>query len=151
MRAASSVDLPVGIDTVLPWVSDLSRYVEWMPMVHAASPEGDDAGSLAWDVELRAKVGPFARSKRLRMVRTSERRSPGSASFVFERAERGGRSHSAWVMNVTVTSVGSMTTVAIDLEYGGSLWSAGVLDKVLAAQIEEGKKGILRVVTAPTR
>lgn len=151
MRAGSSVFLPVPLETVEPWVGDLSRYREWMPMVHAVSEDGDDAGRRAWNVELRAKVGPFARSKRLRMVRTSGDRSPGRAAFTFERIELAGDNHSDWVMNVALATDQGGTTVTIDLMYGGSLWSAGVLDRVLAAQIEAGKKGLLRVVTLPTQ
>lgn len=151
MRAGSSVRVPAGIESVVPWVSDLARYAEWMPMVHAASPETADPGRPAWNVELRAKVGPFARSKRLRMVRTAGETSPGRASFTFEREERSAGGHSEWVMNVALSGDETGTTVTIDLMYGGSLWTAGVLDRVLAAQIEEGKKGLLRVVTAPTQ
>lgn len=151
MRAQSSVDLPVGADFVIPYVSDLARYVEWMPMVHQATTDDDAEGRPAWMVELRAKVGPFARSKRLRMVRTSESLAPGRAAFRFERVEIGATHHSSWVMNVVVTARDTSSTVTIDLEYGGSLWSAGVLDKVLAAQIEEGKKGLTRAVSRPTQ
>lgn len=151
MRAGSSVRLPAGIEAVIPWVADLARYGGWMSMVHSASTDSDDEGRRAWNVELRAKVGPFARSKRLRMVRTSEETSPGRASFTFERIERDGTGHSPWVMNVSLAADDGATTVTIDLMYGGSLWTAGVLDRVLAAQIEEGKKGLLRVVNAPTQ
>ena len=151
MRARSSVTLPVTVDAVVPWVSDLQKYREWMPLLHSVAPDGDVTAQPAWNVELRAKVGPFARSKRLRMVRSAGVVSADGASFTFERQESGAASHSSWVMNVVVSAVAQGTTVSIDLEYGGALWSAGVLDKVLAAQIEEGKKGLLRVVTAPTR
>ena len=151
MRSGSSVHIPARIESVVPWVSDLTRYTEWMPMVHAASSDSTSSARPAWNVELRAKVGPFARSKRLRMVRTAEESSPGLASFTFEREERGSGAHSEWVMNVALAGDETGTTVTIDLMYGGSLWTAGVLDRVLAAQIEEGKKGLLGVVTAPTR
>ena len=149
MKAVSSVRLPVGVDAVVPWVSDLGRFREWMPIVHRVEPDPGAGDADAWNVELRAKVGPFARSKRLRMERTAADLLPGRAEFLFERRETDGAPHSAWVMHVTVSETAGGCEVAIDLEYRGSLWSAGVLDKVLAAQIEEGKKGILRVVTAP--
>ena len=41
---------------------------------------------------------------------------------------------------------GGGTDVTIDLHYGGSLWTAGVLDRVLAAQIDAGKTGLARAV-----
>jgi hypothetical protein len=50
-------------------------------------------------------------------------------------------------MTVRVEDGDGSTTVSIDLEYGGSLWTAGVLDRVLAAQIEAGKAGLGRAVT----
>lgn len=143
--------LPAGLDQVVPWVSDLARFREWMPMVHAVEPDTAAQGDPAWLVELRAKVGPFARSKRLRMVRTAATQSPGRVAFTFERRELATPGHSLWVMNVVVSDDGGNSTVRIDLEYGGSLWTAGVLDKVLAAQIEEGKKGLVRVVSTTTR
>lgn len=147
MRATSSVDLPVGQDAAAVWLVDLARYPQWMPMVHSVVPEksGD-----AWSVELRAKVGPFARSKKLRMVRAADTTESGSRHIRFERRETSASQHSPWTMDVRITPSSSGCTVTIDLEYGGTLWTAGMLDKVLAANIEEGRKGLLRAVSAPT-
>lgn len=150
MRASSSVTVPVAIEPVVPHLADLSGYPQWMPMIHSIERD-DDGAEVGWSVELRAKVGPFARSKKLRMVRTVNRVSDGTASFVFERKERGGRSHSPWRMSVNVASNGPSTDVTIDLEYGGALWTAGVLDRVLAGNIEAGKEGFVRLVTSQTR
>jgi hypothetical protein len=127
------------------YLADLSRYGEWMPMVHSAVR---DTGSPvpAWDVELRARVGPFARSKRLRMILQSDTHEAGTRTLVFERQETGGGPHSRWCMTVSTEEGGGTTLVSVRLEYGGSLWAAGVLDKVLASQIEEGKKGLVDVV-----
>lgn len=152
MKTGSRVTLPAGTDVTEPWVADLARYVNWMPLVHrAVADSATDDGLPAWEVELRAKVGPFARSKRLRMVRTRESRDRGTTCFVFERRERDGAVHSPWVMTVNVVGDDRTCSVQIDLEYGGSLWTAGVLDRVLAAHINEGKNGLVRVVTSPTR
>ena len=63
MQYSSDVVVTVEPSQVHPYVADLARYVEWMPMVHDADAVGDGV----WDVELRAKGGVFARSKRLRM------------------------------------------------------------------------------------
>ena len=142
--------MPAPIERVVPHLEDLSGYPQWMPMIHSISRD-DEGGETAWSVELRAKVGPFARSKRLRMVRTVDEKSTDSAAFVFERRERGGAAHSVWRMRVDVASRGESTDVTIDLEYGGALWTAGVLDRVLAGNIESGKAGLVRVVTAQTR
>ncbi len=138
MKYASSVDLTVAPVVVLPFVNDLSRYVEWMPLVHSATPVGESL----WDIELRAKVGVFARSKRLRMRKTMD----DGVVIVFEREEADGRRHSPWVLRVTVSPTRSGANVQMDLAYGGNLWTAGVLDRVLAAQVDEGKAGLARVV-----
>ncbi len=109
-----------------------------MPLVFAATACGDGV----WDVELRAKVGMFARSKRLRMRRTVD----SDSLYVFERDEEDGRKHSPWLMRVTLTPTDSGSLVSIDLSYGGNLWTAGVLDRVLAAQVDAGKARLASVV-----
>lgn len=138
MKQSFEVDLPVDAGTVHPWIADLERYPRWMPLVHAVEVES----SATWSVELRAKVGIFARSKRLRMTRTED--APGR--IVFERDEADGRSHSPWTMVVETEPTQAGCRVRVDLEYGGSLWTAGVLDRILATQVEAGKQGLARVV-----
>lgn len=138
VHESSSVALREPIDRVVPWVSDLSRYCEWMPLVHAATSVGEDV----WDVELRATIGVFARSKRLRMRRTVF--EPGR--IVFERSEDDGRTHAPWILEVVVATHEGGTLVTMDMTYKGGLWTAGVLDRVLAHNIEAGKKGLVRVV-----
>ena len=138
MKYSSSVSLTATSDVVRPFVSDLAKYPEWMPLVHSAVAIADDA----WDVELRAKVGVFARSKRLRMRRTLNT----DTLYVFERDEDDGRRHSPWMMRVSLTPSDIGSTVAIDLSYGGNLWTAGVLDRVLASQVDAGKAALAAVV-----
>ena len=138
MKYSSSVDVPVAIEAVRPFVEDLVAYPSWMPMVHDVAPVGDGA----WSVELRAKVGVFARSKKLRMRRTMNEEN----IIVFERDEDDGRQHSPWVMRVSLSPSATGTNVTIDLSYGGSLWTAGILDRVLASQVDAGKTGLVRVV-----
>lgn len=138
MKYSSSVSLSASVESVRPFIADLSRYPEWMPLVFAATACGDGV----WDVELRAKVGMFARSKRLRMRRTVD----SDSLYVFERDEEDGRKHSPWLMRVTLTPTDSGSLVSIDLSYGGNLWTAGVLDRVLAAQVDAGKARLASVV-----
>lgn len=138
MKYSSSVALNADVETVRPFVADLSRYPEWMPLVFSATECGADV----WDVELRAKIGVFARSKRLRMRRTVQSES----LYVFERDEDDGRKHSPWLMRVSIAPSESGSTVAIDLSYGGNLWTAGVLDRVLASQVDAGKAGLAAAV-----
>ncbi len=138
MNYSSSVDVPVAIDAVRPFVEDLAAYPTWMPMVHDVVAVDDGA----WSVELRAKVGVFARSKKLRMRRTMNEDN----IIVFERDEDDNRQHSPWVMRVSLSPSAMGTNVTIDLSYGGSLWSAGILDRVLASQVDAGKSGLVRAV-----
>jgi hypothetical protein len=49
-------------------------------------------------------------------------------------------------MRVALSPSVAGTNVTIDLSYGGTLWTAGILDRVLASQVDAGKAGLLRVV-----
>ena len=138
MQYSSDVEVAVEPTLVYPYVADLVRYVEWMPMVHDVEAVGDGV----WNVELRAKVGVFARSKRLRMKRTVNT----TQNIVFERDEIDGKRHSPWTMAIALQSTDAGSVVTVDLSYGGTLWTAGILDRVLAAQVDAGKTGLARVV-----
>ena len=109
------VELPCSAAKILPFIDDLAQYPAWMGLVHAVVPEGDDV----WQVELRGKIGPFARSKRLRMIQV-ETSEPHHIRF--ERQENDGRSHSDWVLDAQVTEVGSTSTLNMTLHYGGRLF-----------------------------
>jgi hypothetical protein len=67
---------------------------------------------------------------------------------VFERRETDGRKHSAWVLTARVgtTSVGS--NLMVDLHYGGTLFTGGVLERLLADQIVQGRERLLTVLQA---
>lgn len=143
MKVDASLDVDAPVERVRPHVEDLSRYPAWMPLVHVVEIDDSVPEETAWRVELRAKVGVFARSKRLRMVRITN----DAARVVFERHENDARRHSPWTLTVAVSPDGGGSRVDVRLEYGGSLWTGGVLDRVLASQIEAGKSGLARVVS----
>ena len=86
--------LPATAERAFALVDDLSAYPAWMDLVHAVRDVSAD-DRRAWDVELQAQVGPFARSKRLRMVRVVH---DPPRRVVFERAEVDDRQHSSWVL-----------------------------------------------------
>ena len=134
------VNLPCSAKELLPCIDDLAHYPAWMGLVHAVVPEAD---SQAWQVELRGKIGPFARSKRLRMiqVKTSE---PHHVRF--ERQENDGRSHSDWVLDAQVTEVGSASTLNMTLQYSGRLFSS-VVERALHDEIEASKQRLRKLVT----
>lgn len=139
MDVRASLDAACEPSRVFALVSDLSSYPRWMDLVHRVAPDGEGA----WEVELRAKVGPFARSKRLRMVR-SESQSPSLVRF--ERRERDGRPHAPWVLTATITSSGETSTLTMHLHYGGSLFTGGILERVLGEQIERGRSRLAALV-----
>jgi ribosome-associated toxin RatA of RatAB toxin-antitoxin module len=120
-------------------VADLGRYPEWMGLVHSARPVGD----AIWEIQLRARVGPFARSKKLTMARTSME-VPNSVRF--ERRESDGRSHGVWTLDVNVRPDGDRTKLVMNLHYGGRLWSS-VVERVLFDEIEASKKRLEQLLT----
>jgi hypothetical protein len=148
VHLTSDLVAPCPPETVFAWVDDLARYPAWMPLVHRAMPEtgSDDA----WLVELRAKVGPLARSKRLRMVRAV---LDAPHEVRFERAELDERRHSPWTLRASLETdrAGVGTRLTVELHYGGGLWTGGLLERTLADQIDEGKRNLLALLSAPTR
>jgi hypothetical protein len=133
-------------DTVVPGpperafalVDDLTVYPAWMDLVHDVAEESPTADPRTWNVELQAQVGPFARSKRLRMVRTIH--EPGRR-VVFERREVDGRRHSPWILAASLSPEASDDgdiRLTMTLTYGGNLWTGAVLQRVLDDHIERG-------------
>lgn len=127
-------------------VDDLARYPQWMDLVHEVEAVAD-ADPPAWDVELRARVGPFARSKRLRMQRTQH--EPDRRT-VFERAEVDGRDHAPWILRVEVEpdTAPDAVEVTMTLTYGGNLWTGAVLQRVLDDHVERGAAALRRLLDA---
>lgn len=138
-------------DEMFSRVEDLACYPEWMRMVHGVTPDASvgPGEAMAWDVELRAQVGPFARSKRLRMVRT-EHDVPHRVTF--ERSELDERSHSVWVLRATIDPAPETRTgLTMELHYGGGLWSGAVLGRVLDDEVRRGSETLTQLVTASPR
>jgi hypothetical protein len=145
---------PCPPEQLFRWVDDLSRYPDWLdivPEVAPAEPHPDDVGP-AWLVTLRGRLGPFARAKRLRMVRTAHE-PPHTVRF--ERAEHDGRSHPAWVLRAEVAADGSHASAASPgtpaskltmwLHYSGSLGGPPV-GKLLTDAIEDSRPRLLQCV-----
>jgi carbon monoxide dehydrogenase subunit G len=132
------VELPCSAAKILPFIDDLAQYPAWMGLVHSVVSEGEGV----WQVELRGKIGPFARSKRLRMIQV-ETQEPHHIRFV--RQENDGRSHSDWVLDAQVTEVGSTSTLNMTLHYGGRLFS-NVVERALHDEIEASKQRLRNLV-----
>lgn len=145
MELTAELSAPCAPDELFGWIDDLSRYPDWMGLVHAAAPRDGAGGDglPAWDVELRARIGPFARSKRLTMVRTM---CEAGRAVKFERQEFDGRRHGAWELDACVEPVGSGSRMEMRLYYGGSLWTAGLMERVLHDEIERSRDRLVRVI-----
>jgi hypothetical protein len=132
---------------VFAQIDDLARYPEWLGLVSRATPaepHPDDDGP-AWSIDLRARLGPLARAKRLRMVRTRHE-PPRHATF--ERREHDGRDHSEWILRAEidpdVPAAGS-SRLTMHLHYGGSLLGA-VGERLLRDEIERSRPRFVALV-----
>lgn len=149
MRSTESVLVPAPPADVFEYVSELDRYPDWLALVpDAVRVDGVDPP--AWSVELRASIGPFARSKRLRMTRSTLERD---RLVEFERAEVDGREHARWALRVELEpSESGSTLVTMHLAYDGGLWTGGLLEQALEREIRHGREGLVRLVSGePTR
>lgn len=137
----ASLDAPHSPADVFEWVEDLERYPEWLDIVPRAAytdPVDGDPGP-AWMVDLRGRLGPLARSKRLRMVRREHRPHD---HVVFVRREVDGRRHAAWVLRAAVEPTPDGSRLTMHLHYGGGLWGP-VLERMLADEIERSRPRLL--------
>jgi hypothetical protein len=131
----AELDAPHPPEAVFPWIEDLGRYPDWLDIVPRATAEADGA----WLVDLRGRLGPLARSKRLRMVRT---RHEAPAAVRFERAELDGRQHSPWVLEASLAPVAGGSRLTMHLHYGGSLLGP-VVERLLGDEIEHSRQRLL--------
>ena len=135
MKHSSELFVDATPEVVVDVLADLSTYPSWNDLVAAAEvldQMPDDPGP-AWRTTLTAKVGPFARSKQLRFVRsTLDSDDEGTTNIGFSRNELDDRTHASWRMECTVsTHDESRTAVVHTLSYDGGLWVpalGGVLD-----------------------
>lgn len=138
----ADLDAPVAPGELFAWVDDLSRYPAWLEIVTRAAPVEPSV----WLVDLRARLGPLARSKRLRMRRTVHRYP---SEVVFEREEIDGRSHAPWRLTTTVDATDEGSRLLMRLHYGGALWGP-VIERLLSDEIERSRPRLLSLLgTAP--
>lgn len=138
MDVTATLDAPYPPDEVFAWVADLERYPAWLDIVPRAVADGDSA----WLVYLRGRLGPLARSKRLRMALVS---LDEPRSVRFERRESDGRRHSPWMLEATVDPVEGGSRLTMHLHYGGSLFDR-VLERMLVDEIERSRQRLLDVL-----
>jgi hypothetical protein len=143
------VDLTARLDTtataatLFAWVDDLATYPRWLDIVTKAerAPTGDD-GAPAWVIDLRGRLGPLARTKRLRMVRSVHE---DRAAVTFERHELDGRQHSPWVLRAAIEDHGDTRHLDMHLHYGGGLFG-GVLERLLGDEIRRSRDRLSALV-----
>jgi len=130
------------------WVEDLGRYPQWLdivPRAEAVEAQEGDPGP-AWSVDLRGRLGPFARSKRLRMVRTVHEPMD---RVRFERLEHDGRQHAGWVLSAEVAAVDGGSRLSMHLHYGGGL-GGPLVERLLTDEITQSKPRLLALVEEGT-
>lgn len=122
-------------------VADLGTYPMWLDIVSRVDVDPPDA----WNVDLRARIGPLARSKRLRMVRTVAHHNE---QVQFSREEVDGRSHSAWILDATITEGDDgQSNLNMHLHYGGRLWLP-VLERLLQDEIVRSRQRLIALLDA---
>jgi len=142
----ADLDAPCAPEVLFAHVDDLGGYPGWLEIVERAEPvdaHPDDDGDAAWSVDLRGRIGPLARSKRLRMVRT-ELRAPELVRF--ERREHDGRDHSAWILEARIDATDGGSHLVMRLHYGGS-FGGMVLEHLLSDAIERSRPILLDQVS----
>ncbi|HEX6656430.1 MAG TPA: SRPBCC family protein [Ilumatobacter sp.] len=143
MRTSESVVVPAAAHDLFPYVSRLEAYPPWLRLVHRAALVAEEPLP-TWDVELRARVGPFARSKRLRMQRVDIESNRGAR---FERAEVDGREHAMWALRVELAPSGDETVLTMHLAYDGKLWTGGVLERVLDDEVRRARVRLVELLS----
>ncbi|MEO9224265.1 MAG: SRPBCC family protein [Acidimicrobiales bacterium] len=123
--------------TLFAWIDDLANYPQWLDIVtkavQADAAPGDPGP--AWTVDLRGRLGPLARTKRLRMVRSVHETD---AAVTFDRRELDGRHHSPWVLRATIEEAGTQRALHMALHYGGGLFGS-VIERVLREEIRRSR------------
>lgn len=144
VHVEATLDAPCPADALFAVVEDLASYPAWLTIVARAVPDTPAAGDPgpAWLVDLRARLGPLARSKRLRMARTVLD-APGHVAF--GRVEHDGRSHSAWDLTADVVPVEGGSRLTMGLHYGGTLFGP-VLERLLHDEIARAKPRLVALV-----
>jgi len=144
VQTSESVVVPASPHELFPHVARLEAYPPWLRLVHRAELVSDEPLP-TWDVELRARVGPFARSKRLRMQRVDVQPDRGAR---FERAEVDGREHSMWSLRVELEPSDDGTVLTMHLAYDGKLWTGGVLERVLDDEVRRARVKLVDLLAA---
>ena len=105
VRQVIEVDLNGSSEQIFSALSDLANYKNWLGFIDTIDTVDAAGGGACWIVTLRAQVGPFARLKKLRMVRVEE---DFPELIRFSRKETDSKDHSDWDLHVTINEKESM-------------------------------------------
>ena len=83
-------------------------------------------------------------SKRLRMQRTE---LAPHTRVAFERREIDGRDHAMWSLGVDLEPSDLGTTLTMHLAYEGTLWTGGVLQKVLDDEVRRARVQLVNLLS----
>lgn len=148
MDISADMEAAAPPETLFAHVDDLGLYPDWLGLVSRAEvAEADDGDpGPAWSIDLRARLGPLARAKRLRMVRSAHAPPEG---VTFERRELDGRDHSPWVLKAEVEPIdGERSRLVMHLHYGGSRFES-VVERLLRDEIDRSRPRLAALVEAP--
>lgn len=134
MDITASLDTDASASTLFAWVDDLTTYPRWLDIVSRVVPD-PAGGAEAWIVDLRGRLGPLARTKRLRMVKADRQ---AGRRVVFERKELDGRQHSPWILRAELADDGDRRRLDMHLHYGGGLFGV-VLERLLADEVRRSR------------
>ena len=140
MDVVATLDARCAPAALVAVVRDLDRYPDWLSILPRTDGEVG-AEPAAWSVELRATIGPLARSKRLRMVRTVDE----ADRVRFERSETDGRRHSPWVLDAVVEPTTDGSRLTMSLHYGGA-FGGGIVERLLRDEIESSRARLRALV-----
>lgn len=149
MDVVADMETRAGPAVVFSWIEDLGVYPRWLELVsraEATAPHPDDEGP-AWSIDLRARLGPLARAKRLRMVRVVHD-APHRVEFA--RREHDGRDHSPWVLRGEVEPGpdDASSVLRMHLHYGGGLFGP-VVERLLTEEIKTARPRLQSLVESP--
>jgi hypothetical protein len=118
---------------VLAEVADLPGYPAWHGMVKRVEPDGD-----GWLVDLGARLGPFTRTKRVRLVRAADEAEGGRGRVRFVRHESDREEYGGWELQADVdpASGAGPCTLRFRLLYDGSSPLIGMLEPILRAETQ---------------
>ena len=134
--------------TLFEQIATLDRYPAWMRLVHRVAPMPPHDKGPAWWVELRARVGPFTRSKQLRMVRTQ---FVDDRLVRFDRVEEDERDHAEWILMAEVAAADRGAILTMHLEYTGQLWSMNVLGRILDEEVRRSTTVLAQLLSDEPR